>query len=436
MKRIVFLLLLVFCSHISSFSQNTTTTIYTPRGTSVQATITSEVPIGFSPDQFSYLQHELDSIYQAQLIAYNDPRYNGNGYAWHVSEGGSCVKIDSSEIKKYWLDGSYIEVPESIATKVFYEASNHSAIRESNGEWYVSKWGEGPLVRHRPHSLPITYIFYLRRYYMRTPSIAGDDVLCGSGIYSLPGLPSGFNVTWSFSDSNLNGLITQDYPSTNQCYIENNDSSFSSTLTATITKNGQPVTTVSKEIVDNLPFIGYFSQQPLMGSSAPIIADTQFWLGNNINVNRGSSVTIKSEKFKQMTVSSNDVFIQRPAYNKIKFFLDSQFPTGIIRLHASGCGNFSIGVNVVDEDEVGQLIFNRSGNTLWISLSIDTNELGYLYLCNLTITKVSNGIQVYSDEIGGNLFEVDTTNWSSGIYIATVSIVGTTDTYTGMFMIN
>ena len=173
-----------------------------------------------------------------------------------------------------------------------------------------------------------------------------------------------------------------------------------------------------------------------MGSSAPIIADTQFWLGNNINVNRGSTVTIKSEKFKQMTVSSDDVFIQRLAYNKIKFILSGQFPTGIIRLHASGCGNFSIGVNVVEEDEAGQLIFNRIGNTLWISFSIDTNELGYMYLCSLTITKLSTGVQVYSDEIGGNLFEVDTTNWPSGIYVATVSILGTTDTYSGSFIIN
>ena len=98
--------------------------------------------------------------------------------------------------------------------------------------------------------------------------------------------------------------------------------------------------------------------------------------------------------------------------------------------------NFSIGVNVVEEDEAGQLIFNRIGNTLWISFSIDTNELGYMYLCSLTITKLSTGVQVYSDEIGGNLFEVDTTNWPSGIYVATVSILGTTDTYSGSFIIN
>lgn len=432
MKKIIILLMLVLCSNISSLCQNTSTIIFTPRGTSVQA-FTSDEHTYYSPEQWTEMSDYYSNVFQAQLLEYNTPTYNGNGYAWHYSEGGGRVVIDSSEVKKYWLDGSYIEVPESLATKVFYDGSNHSAVRESSG-MYVSKWDAGPLLRHYPDNVP--YSNYQKRYYMRTPSIVGDDVLCGSGVYYLPGLPNTYDVTWGFSDSNLNDLITQDYPSANQCFIENDGSSFSSTLIATISKNGQPVTTVSKEIEDNLPFVGYFSQQPLLGSSAPIIADTQFWLGNNINVNRGSTVTIKSEKFKQMTVSSDDVFIQRLAYNKIKFILSGQFPTGIIRLHASGCGNFSIGVNVVEEDEAGQLIFNRIGNTLWISFSIDTNELGYMYLCSLTITKLSTGVQVYSDEIGGNLFEVDTTNWPSGIYVATVSILGTTDTYSGSFIIN
>ena len=98
MKKIIISLLLVLCSHISSLCQNTSTTIYTPRGTSVQATITSEMPLSYSPEEEMYMWHYYDSLYQAQVIGYPDPRYNGNGYAWHVSEGGNYVITKVSQV--------------------------------------------------------------------------------------------------------------------------------------------------------------------------------------------------------------------------------------------------------------------------------------------------------------------------------------------------
>ena len=99
--------------------------------------------------------------------------YNCHSYAWYMTEGGSsnywmnaATKADyqlyydpePKNIRKYWTDHSYIEVPESVATKVFYGSCwtlnnftwkwenlcDHSAVRITSGAHtgkYESKWG-------------------------------------------------------------------------------------------------------------------------------------------------------------------------------------------------------------------------------------------------------------------------------------------------------
>lgn len=84
-----------------------------------------------------YLTELLRTNYNgAILVGSPSYQYNCHAYAWHVSEGGEKVWIgfDGSKAEDiYWTDGSYIEVPESKATKVSYhESGNHSAIRLSS----------------------------------------------------------------------------------------------------------------------------------------------------------------------------------------------------------------------------------------------------------------------------------------------------------------
>jgi hypothetical protein len=121
----------------------------------------------------------------AQLIDVPSYSYNCHAYAWHVVEGGSRVWIGFNTATAhniYWTDGSYIEVPENMATKVNYHPSgNHSAIR-INTDWYQSKWGASALVRHRPNAVPPIYQPALpKKYYIRTPTITGQFIfVCGS----------------------------------------------------------------------------------------------------------------------------------------------------------------------------------------------------------------------------------------------------------------
>jgi hypothetical protein len=101
----------------------------------------------------------------------------------------------------YWTDGSYIEVAESEATKVSYHVSgNHSAVRLDNN-WYKSKWGDGPLVKHHPNDIPLNYSpSSPKKYYKKAPlSISGPDFICNSNnvVFKVINPPSPF--TWSCS---------------------------------------------------------------------------------------------------------------------------------------------------------------------------------------------------------------------------------------------
>lgn len=178
--------------------------------------------------------------------------YNCHAYAWHVSEGGDRVwigMVSESDEDVYWEDGSYIEVPESLATKVSYQG-NHSSVRISNTE-YISKWGEGPLIKHSPNNVPPGYNPYAtKKYFKRKPldfSISGSEVLCGTTTYTLEGVPSGYLVSWSIDNADFS--IT---PSGYQCsvgYVPANSSYSVANLKADISRNGYLVKSVTKHIV-------------------------------------------------------------------------------------------------------------------------------------------------------------------------------------------
>ena len=119
---------------------------------------------------------------------------------------------------KYWEDGSYGEVSESTATKVWYGSCwtwdsylgwdnpyDHSAVRitsGSNAGKYESKWGAWPRYIHPAEKCP--YPISNRKYYIKTPtSITGPNLICSgsSQTFSASNWQSGFY--WDKS-SNLN----------------------------------------------------------------------------------------------------------------------------------------------------------------------------------------------------------------------------------------
>jgi hypothetical protein len=163
--------------------------------------------------------------------------YNCHSYAWYMSEGGTgtywinaATKANlqsfdmynqntklpgTSNIGKYMEDGSYIEVPENMATKVFYgtcwtwvydwgyniryweNTCDHSAVIIKSGVnagKYESKWGSWGRYIHPADKSP--YNITNRTFYMKAPNINGPkELLCNNNAsYSLSLAPT--SVTW------------------------------------------------------------------------------------------------------------------------------------------------------------------------------------------------------------------------------------------------
>lgn len=194
------------------------TLISTPFGSSVAAGVLTGNDL--NSNDFAYYLSELSLYPSATLVGYPTASYNCHGYAWHMVEGGNTVEIDLYSALAYTEDESYIEVPESLSTKVVY-SGDHTAVRASSTE-YISKWGHGCLVRHSPTDVPPGYgtpAHYYKRAIM--PSVTGPSAYCFNATYTLNNKPAHASLTWTttcestinnYSDSfvevskNVNGI--------------------------------------------------------------------------------------------------------------------------------------------------------------------------------------------------------------------------------------
>jgi hypothetical protein len=265
MKQIfVITVCFVLCCFNSGFAQIYTqvTNVKTPNNSTVQAYSLTSADVSYSSAQLATIASDLAANYNgAELIEAPSYKYNCHAYAWHVSEGGSKVWINTDDEDIYWTDGSYIEVPESDATKVSYHQSgDHSAVR-LNSTWYQSKWGSNALVKHYPNDVPSIYQASMtKKYYIKAPTISGPAIIAqtcqGNYTVSMPtgatfqswSVTSGLTIT---SDNGVNGCTVS------RASYENHP--LTATLVCNYLLNGQSLT-VQKEIALRLnanPFFVY-----------------------------------------------------------------------------------------------------------------------------------------------------------------------------------
>jgi tetratricopeptide (TPR) repeat protein len=145
------------------YSQTQVYNVFTPRGSLVPNTYTMPE---LSSSQLASLNNQVISGFpSATLLEYATQLYNCHAYAWHISEGGGKVWINTGAQFIYWEDGSYDEVSEACATKVRY-SGDHSAVTTNTPNVYISKWGAGPRMRHNKNDVPqgysTPYKFYAR----------------------------------------------------------------------------------------------------------------------------------------------------------------------------------------------------------------------------------------------------------------------------------
>lgn len=417
----------------------------TPRNSDVWVEVLDDDDLTSS--QKTSLMYNVINNYGADFLSEATLTYNCHSYAWHMTEGHSNDRVwlgyFPSDEDIYWNDGSYYEVPESLATKVRY-SNEHSAVRMSNN-LYWSKWGAWPLVGHAPNNVPVSYGDPYK-YYKRTPPITGPSIVCSSATYYIDALPAGYNVTWSFKNaSSLNSLILQNSPLTNQCTITPGSTNLDNTLVATIWNGSISLVTIEKDIMTPKSLTGSIHQegQYYYGRNYP-----SFTIGMEsiFAVNQVCQITLQSPKFKHMNFSTTtnpaaSVSLQRIDDETIRFSVSLSTTDVDLRIYGTGngsCNDFELRVLAMKNpiDPNNPFYINMSGNVIELELnqammrnlngSENDEEYSKQQPWTLDVYEATTGRKVYSGQVEGNSLNIDTSGWGAGIYILYAVINGKT----------
>jgi len=192
--------------------EDATTT--TPNGTSVN--VGKFIGSDFSPKQKNDLKdYWMNKYLNIKFEGEATKKYNCHAWAWAESTEfwmNQNTGLFSPQLSKYWDDYSYVEVSNpTVEEKVFFggpcwgyddegnliDYCDHSAIKISNSNYFISKWGMQPRFMHLINDCPYTTTD-LHYYVKRT--ISGPSVAC-QDVFTLNYPPPG-TIYWT-----VNGLF-------------------------------------------------------------------------------------------------------------------------------------------------------------------------------------------------------------------------------------
>lgn len=173
MKRIK-ILVVAICVTFSAFADSYGI-IYTPNGSTIMVTYRDE----HNADYIYNLTESVKADYPNAICRGSaSNRYNSHSYAWHMQNNYELNRecwLNNSDVPTYWEDCSYIQTTSDEATVIYYPIAEHSAIKSwINRSWYMSKWGDGPLMEHAPEYVPFGSNVQ-RCYYKRNETPTPDS---------------------------------------------------------------------------------------------------------------------------------------------------------------------------------------------------------------------------------------------------------------------
>ena len=244
MRALLFLIcLFAFCS---AQSQST------PNGTVLTYVV---YPAEATPSEIAAANNYVAVNYpNATRLTNASATYNCHGYAWHMTESGSAVWINTPSDDQYWQDGSYRETSQACHTKVSYASDDHSAVATTTSGVFTSKWGSLPTMLHAYNYCP--YNSSNLKYYERNHTMSGATNFCTTpGTYSItPALSPSASISWTTSPG---WIMTANNPTSISTTLTKNTDDALSTLTATISYSCGTSTSLSRPIAIGFP---YFSQ--------------------------------------------------------------------------------------------------------------------------------------------------------------------------------
>lgn len=336
----------------------------------------------------------------------------------------SLSNNEYDEFVYYWTSALAKETP--YGTTVNADSNGDGVVSMSEAFQYALVQDSQP---ESPQycSVPYTFGDSLCAGHIVNLNYVGNQIMCGTEIYGITGLPNGYSVTWEFGDSLQvsNSIIQSGYPSQNQCTVNiNNNESIDNSLIATVKDSNQVVTRLSKDIMTASPFEGTYSQQGTYYHyhNYPSIPETIFDELDIVRVNPGCLITLHSPNFKYMTIShtgntllwqydGNETITLKMPYNN----------SGVSTLLVSGtgtgsCNNFSFIVEAYSGSIplAGQLMVISNSGSIKILLNTTDQSNAIVEIYN----SISREI-VFKGKLSES--EIPTSGWKHGIYIVRVS---------------
>jgi hypothetical protein len=349
-------------------------------------------------------------------------------------------EIDPLAYKRYINDNSYIEVPLSSAEKIVYENFNndlnHSAIYDTVTDSCISKWGNGPLVKHLLTELNSSYYNEgtIIHCYRRANDIFIIKLLSSTdSIYYINNLPSGMTVTWEFNNSNANNYVLyQDSPFDNQCTISNVASTYiNGILIAKLYLNNLLVYRLEKSIEMGSLLQGTYSQVGgyVYNEYISSFSDVPFSDGSYILVNSGCDITLVSDCFRNSTVmhngGSNILNWNNNGQGVITFTTvtsTQNIPviTVTVTKQDGSINTFYIRILRAHNNlqSAPSLRYTSTGGVLKIEL-VGIQEKSQP-IWSLSINDCFTGKCMYKNEVVGNSHSVSSKDWKAGVYMVKV----------------
>lgn len=259
----------------------------------------------------------------------------------------------------------------------------------------------------------------------RSMVINGLNKIVSSATYQVQNLPSGMNVTWSISDSYYNQHCLQQDATNNTCTITRSSSHDISgaTLTATITREGATICSVTKIVSTGDGFEGtYYNGQATVPVELP----------SPLYVLPGTLVTITSPNLVGATVTQN-------GGNATPTSWSHDSTNGILQVGIPNTAGQAVVVRVIDStgaaytlpittrNYVLMMSVTQANNQLEVSLDQQNraempnmSEPGR-QKWTLETYNASTIRKVYSATVEGSKYTIDTTGWKPGVYIVKAS---------------
>ena len=286
--------------------------------------------------------------------------------------------------------------------------------------------------------------------------LSGPTIPENSSVYSVQNLPSGYNVTWTYTPHSGTSLPSWAFipnsPTTNQCTIDNfNKNYINGTLTATITNGATTITTLEKEIRSGDGFLATCSQplgyiEPIYGNFENVENTSADFSDNAAFAVKKSSlgsypVTITSPFFSNATIthtsisglswqhSGNTITLSYPAndnldpvlvvtgksstdYRVYRFSIYSQ-PDIPLQLTAMVQGR-TVTLALVPDEEAAK-DYSVEALSRFVS-----GLAGRKW--DVTVSDALTGKVVYECHTTGASLEINAAEWASGIYVVKTSV--------------